>query len=116
MGIERIEANMETKDQKMAAMEVEIEAKDVRIAALEVEMESKDQRIATLEEEMERLRGRMTETEETDIQLREMVDQVRNPPFAFQCAWADFVNSDNSIITYDWLTYDDISGGTIYNV
>merc|ERR1712227_1191716 len=87
------------------------------MAALEVEMEAKDQRIAALEEEMKRLRGRMTETEETDLQLREMVDQVRNPPFAFQCAWQDGGwTSDDSIITYDRLTYDDISGGTIFNV
>merc|ERR1712154_520084 len=46
-----------------------------------------------------------------------MVDQVRNPPFAFQCAWQDGAwNADNSVITYDRLTYDEISGGSIYNV
>merc|ERR1712064_20432 len=43
-----------------------------------------------------------------------MVDQVRNPPFAFQCAWNGYAwGTDNSIITYDRLTYDDISGGDI---
>ena len=85
-------------------------------SALKSEIEAKDQRIATLEREMERLRGRMTETEETDLQLREVVDQVRNPLFAFQCAWQDGWNTDNAIITYDRLTYDDMSGGSIYNV
>merc|ERR1719450_1164715 len=48
--------------------------------------------------------------------MREVVDQVRNPLFAFQCAWQDGWNTDNAIITYDRLTYDDMSGGSIYNV
>ena len=33
---------------------------------------------------MKSLTGRITVTEETDVLLRGMVDQVRNPPFAFQ--------------------------------
>merc|ERR1712218_734081 len=68
------------------------------------------------EEVMASLTGRMDVTEETDVLLRGMVDQVRNPPFAFQCAWQDGWGADNSVITYDRLTYDEISGGSIYNV
>ena len=90
-------------------MEAEIIAKDEMV-------EVRDQRIAVLEEEMKSLTGRMDVTEETDVLLRGMVDQVRNPPFAFQCAWQDGWTSDNSVITYDRLTYDEISGGSIYNV
>ena len=46
-----------------------------------------------------------------------MVDQVRNPPFAFQCAWRyDQWTAADSAITYDRLTSNAISGGGIYNV
>merc|ERR1712066_384656 len=119
----RMEADMETRDLTIEALKVDMETKDLRISLLEDSMETKDQRITTLETqikgkevEMKRLRGRMKETEGTNLQLREMVDQVRNPPFAFQCAWQDDWSADNSIISYDRLTYDDISGGSIYNV
>jgi len=108
-----LRSEMETKDQRIEILKADMAMKG---NALKVEIEDKDQRTAALEEEMKRLRGRVTETEETDLQLREMVDQVRNPPFAFQCAWQDYWNSDNSIIHYDRLTYDEISGGTIFNV
>ena len=79
-------------------------------------METKDRRIFELEEEMKSLTGRINVTEETDVLLRGMVDQVRNPPYAFQCAWQDFWSTADSVITYDRLTYDEISGGSIYNV
>lgn len=111
--VRRIESDMEVTV-------AEMKMKDMRIGSLEFEMKTKDERIAALEnkmtakeEEMTSLRGRMTETEQTELELREMVDQVRNPPFAFQCAWQDRWTTENSIITYDRLTYDDISGGDI---
>ena len=65
---------------------------------------------------MKSLTGRITVTEETDVLLRGMVNQVSNQPFAFQCAWKGQWGSGDSVITYDRLTTDEISGGSIYNV
>ena len=53
----------------------------------------------------------MNVTEETGIQLREMVDQVRNPPFAFQCGWqSGLVTAENSIITFERLSFSSMFG------
>merc|ERR1712038_2161505 len=65
---------------------------------------------------MESLTGRITVAEETDVLLRGKVDQVSNPPFAFQCAWRYVWTADNSVITYDRLTSNEMSGGSSYNV
>merc|ERR1711974_42538 len=97
-------------------MEKELETRDKRIAILEDAIETRDTQMCELEEEMKSLTGRITETEETDVLLRGMVDQVRNPPYAFQCAYQNYWTADNSVITYERLTYDEISGGSIYNV
>jgi len=127
-----LEDAMETRDKRIAVLEADKETKDQRIAVLEdaVEtlekavitkddftkgMETRDTQMLELEEEMASLTGRMDLTEETDVLLRGMVDQVRNPPSAFQCAWQDGWTADNSVITYDRLTYDEISGGSICN-
>ena len=80
----RMEAEMVTMDKMM---QKELETRDQRIAILEDAIETRDTQMCELEEEMKSLTGRITETEETDVLLRGMVDQVRNPPFAFQCAW-----------------------------
>merc|ERR1711953_1031653 len=103
-----------------------VKSRDQRIAVLEdamitkedfmKEIETRDTQMCELEEEMASLTGRMDVTEETDVLLRGMVDQVRNPPFAFQCAYQGSWNAEYSVITYDRLTYDEISGGSIYNV
>ena len=53
------------------------------------------------------LTGQINLTENTDVQLRGLVDQVRNPPFAFQCAWQADVNA---VITFDRLTYSFMFG------
>jgi len=128
-----LEDAMETRDKRIAVLEADKETKDQRIAVLEdaVEtlekavitkddftkgMETRDTQMLELEEEMASLTGRMDLTEETDVLLRGMVDQVRNPPFAFQCAYQGSWNADYSVITYERLTYDEISGGSIYNV
>jgi len=127
----RMEAEMVAKDDRIAVLEAametleaSIETKDQRIAVLEDTVEmlekaviTKDIQMCELEEDMKSLPGRITVTEETDVLLRGMVDQVRNPPFAFQCAWhASGWTAANSVITYDRLTIDEISGGSIYNV
>jgi len=125
--ITRMEADMVAKDQRIALLEDAMETKDQRIAILEdtvkiskdvftKEMETMDTQMLELEEEMASLTGRMDVTEETDVLLRGMVDQVRNPPFAFQCAYQGSWNAEYSVITYERLTYDEISGGSIYNV
>ena len=114
---EMMEKELETRDASIAVLEAAIETlegsmetKDRRIAVLEDAMEIRDTQMWELEEEMASLTGRMDVTEETDVLLRGMVDQVRNPPFAFQCAYrgGSGWSADNSVITYDRLTYDDI--------
>jgi len=129
----RMEAEMLAKDERIGVLEAAMVTKDERIRVLEdtvetlekavitkdvftKEMETRDTQMCELEEEMASLTGRMDVTEETDVLLRGMVDQVRNPPFAFQCAWQDEWFNASSVITYDRLTYDEISGGSIYNV
>merc|ERR1711874_80484 len=86
----RMEAEMVAKDEM-------VKSRDQRIAVLEdamitkedfrKEMETRDTQMCELEEEMASLTGRMDVTEETDVLLRGVVDQVRNPPFAFQCGF-----------------------------
>ena len=129
-----LEYTMRTKNQRVAVLEDAMEIRDTQMLELEDAfetleksvitkevftdaIETRDTQMCELEEEMKSLTGRITETEETDVLLRGMVDQVRNPPFAFQCAWQDGPwTADNSVITFDRLTYDEISGGSIYNV
>merc|ERR1712154_133162 len=115
----RMEAEMLAKDERIRVLEDAVETLEKAVITKDVftkEMETRDTQMCELEEEMASLTGRMDVTEETDVLLRGMVDQVRNPPFAFQCAWQDSWDTDNSVITYDRLTYDEISGGSIYNV
>merc|ERR1711937_987703 len=98
-------------------MKESIEIRDQRIVDLEDGLVAKEVEMCELKEKMESLTVRLTETETTDLKLMEMVDHLRNPLFAFQCAWQDGWNADNSIITYDRLTYNDMSGGgIIHNV
>merc|ERR1719510_2647700 len=107
----RMEAEMVAKDEMMEVLKAAIETKDQRIAVLEAAMvtkdiftdamETRDTQMCALEEEMKSLTGRITETEKTDVLLKGMVDQVRNPPFAFQCAWQDVWTAEYSVITYD---------------
>ena len=44
-----------------------------------------------------------------------MTTLVRNPPFAFQCAWQVRWTADYSTITYNRLTFDSMSGGSNHN-
>ena len=128
-----LEYTMRTKNQRVAVLEDAMEIRDTQMLELEDAfetleksvitkevftdaIETRDTQMCELEEEMKSLTGRITVTEETDVLLRGMVDQVRNPPYAFQCAYQDYWTADDSVITYDRLTYDEISGGSIYNV
>merc|ERR1711971_1021456 len=122
----RMEAEMVTKDemvkvrdQKIAVLEAAVETLEKAVITKDVftdAIETRDIQMCEIEEEMKSLTGRINVTEETDVLLRGMVDQVSNPPYAFQCAWKDYWYDDNSVITYDHLTFDEISGGSIYNV
>merc|ERR1712110_1170980 len=105
----RMEAEMVTKNEMM-------EVRDQRIAVLEAVVETLEKAVINKDEEMKSLTGRITVTEETDVLLRGMVDQVSNQPFACQCAWREVWSSADSVITYERLTTDEISGGSIYNV
>ena len=94
----RIEADMESKDQRIAVLEEAMATKDEMMNLMRDSIETKDQRITAMEEKEEKM---MILTEETEQQVREVVEQVRNPPSAFYCAWQDYWISDDSIITYD---------------
>merc|ERR1711953_1047814 len=114
-----LEAAMDTKDKRISNLEDAVETLEKAVITKDVfmkEIETRDTQMCELEEEMASLTGRMDVTEKTDVLLRGMVDQVRNPPFAFQCAYQGSWNAEYSVITYDRLTYDEISGGSIYNV
>ena len=117
--MEVLRAALDNKDQRIVILEEAMEtlaeamkAKHHRIAVLEDALETvqkaaitndvfrdafetRDIHLCELEEEMKSLTGRITESEETDVLLRGMVDQVRNPPFAFQCAWQDVWNTED---------------------
>ena len=103
----RMEAEMVARYEMM---EKELETRDRRIAFLEAAVESHEKTMIT--------RDVFTDViESRDIQMRGMVDQVRNSPFAFQCAWKQGPwTADNSVITYDLLTTDEMSGSSMYNL
>ena len=80
-------------------------------------METRDSRVRELEEEMRSLTGRLNVTEETGVLLREKVEEVRNPPYVFQCAWQEGRwTAAESVVTYDRLTTDEMSGSSMYNL
>ena len=41
---------------------------------------------------------------------------MRNPPFAFQCGWRYVWSAEDTVITYERLTSNEMSGGSGYNV
>merc|ERR1711997_1274355 len=88
-----LEVKMTNIMDRMTRMEAEMVAREEMMEVLKDAMETKDKRIAVLE------------------------DQVRNQPFAYQCAWRNgFWTEANSVITYDRLTTDEMSGSSMYNV
>ena len=102
--IETLENAMENKDKRIANLEDAVETLEKAVITKDVftkEIETRDTQMCELEEEMASLTGRMDVTEETDVLLRGMVDQVRNPPFAFQCAYKADWTADNSVIPPD---------------
>ena len=95
---------------RMTRMEAEIIAKDMKIAVLEAVVESHEKTMITKDFFIEAMETR-------DIQMIRMVDQVRSSPYAFQCAWKKGPwTAADSVITYDLLTTDEISGSSMYNV
>merc|ERR1711953_708737 len=93
-----LEAAMDTKDKRIANLEDAVETLEKAVITKDdftKEMETRDTQMCELEEEMASLTGRMDVTEETDVLLRGVVDQVRNPPFAFQCAYREVWSTDN---------------------
>ena len=66
-------------------------------------LDKKVQQISSLEEQMERLKEELKEVRERITVREKKVDQVRNPPFTFQCAWRPWDDSD-SIITFKRLS------------
>ena len=116
--MDSLEVKMTNIMDRMTRMEAEMALKDERIAVLEAVMVTKeaiktrDTKMCELEEEMKSLTGRITVAEETDVLLGGMVDQVRNKRFVFQCAWKEGPGTtEDGVITYDRLTYDDARPG-----
>ena len=117
----RMEAEMVAKDEMVEVLETAIETledamqiKDQRISVLEADMEIKAKRIAVLEDIIEdaaMTKDVFTDTIKTrDIQMWELeeemrsltgrLNEVRNPPFAFQCGWRyDQWTAADSVIT-----------------
>ena len=81
----RMEAEMETKDKRMAVLEAAVETLE-KAAVTKDAIKTRDLQMWELEEEMRSLTGRL--------------DEVRNPPFAFQCGWRyDQWTAADSVIT-----------------
>ena len=80
-----------------------------RLTKMEAEMVMKDKMIASLRKEIEA-------NDEAVLQLRGVVDQVRTPPRAYQCAWKGGLTASNSVVTYDRLTFSSITvdGGNFW--
>ena len=75
--ISMLRTEAETRESRLSALESELEGSNAMISALRKDLEKKD-RIAELEEEMRRLASRLGESEEAELELREMLEQVRN--------------------------------------
>ena len=98
----RMEADTETKDTRITILEEEMVKKEEMMKAMKDSLERKESRITALETAMEeKEQEMMILSEETELEVREMVEQVRNPASAFYCAWQDYWITDDSIITYD---------------
>ena len=72
-----------------------------RLTRMEAEMVMKDKMIASLRKEIEA-------NNEADLQLRGVVNQVRTPPSAYQCAWKGGLTVSNSFVTFYRLTFSSI--------
>ena len=107
--MQRLEANLEDKDRKIAFLEADKKVKDQMIA----DMERDIGQLKTVDTSVKRDIGLL---KTVDTKMSSDIKQLNNKPFAFQCAWQDIWGTANSVITYDRLTYDEISGGSIYNV
>ena len=110
-----------TQAEELAALNVKMTNIMERMARLEDEIETKNEIMASMKESIVDLEDGLGAKEVEMCELKEKMEsltvQVRNPLFAFQCAWQDSWSADNSIITYDRLTYNDMSGGgIIHNV
>ena len=73
--ISMLRTEAETRESRLSALESELEGSNAMISALRKDLDRKDRR---LEEEMRRLAGRLGESEEAELELREMLEQVRN--------------------------------------
>merc|ERR1711997_798499 len=96
-----------TKAEEMASLEVKMTNIMDRMTRMEAEMVAREEMMEVLKDAMET----------KDKRIAVLEDQVRNQPFAYQCAWRNgFWTEANSVITYDRLTTDEMSGSSMYNV
>ena len=99
-----IESKLAAKEAKIAGLEYLLSTKmselQVGLQALQTELAEKTQ---SLQESLSHLVA-------ADLQLEDKLEKVGNPPFAFICGYQDRWGSDNSVISYDKLLYNN-SGG-----
>ena len=102
-----------TLTQEMNSLEVKVADIMERMTRMEEEMIVRDELIRTLKKDLKN-------RDEKIANLESVVAtnyQKMNPTFAFQCAsqngpWS----ADDSIITYERLIFDEISGGSLHNI
>ena len=115
--MDRLEADLEAKEEIISRLREDLTVKDERTARLEAEMEEREVELVEVRGEVARLRERMEDSEQTDLQLRQQVEELSaRAPSAYQCAWRAHWTADYSTVTYDRLTFDWMSGGQTDNV
>ena len=98
-----VEVKMTRIMERMMKLEADLVAKDQRIAVLEDDKKVKDQRIANMTADIALLKANVTRD----------ITQLKSKKFAVQCAWKDSTwSADNSVITFDHFTHNEISGGS----
>ena len=84
--ISLLRTEAETRERRLTTLEEELSASNAMISALRKDLEdrkessrdAREDRIAELEEEMRRMAGRLDESEGAELELRGMLDKVRN--------------------------------------
>ena len=104
----QLEDTMTNIMDRMARLEADMETKEETISTMRDEMKAKNEMVAIMKEDIEAMKESL---EAKDVEIKTLTE-VRSPPYGFQCAWREGEwTADNSILTYDRLTYDEMSGG-----
>ena len=66
---------------------------------------SLEERLGHLEQALSQRDDDVTELRNENKELREKIENLRNPPFGYFCSYQDSFSAANSVITYDKLLY-----------